>query len=454
MNLKSDSVFPKKLAVITVLIIIFFLTFVIFFLNKNTNFLTQVDSVHFPLVERNAINIRLSNERSMLRQRLIHTGHSNEAVLEIKNIRDTIKDNLEKSFDLLPLNKEERIELMNGFQREDKLEDDFFDLIKNKNVATAKQLLNSSEFTDLSEANLMIVADFVEKASAFRDQGLSELTRYSGLMSLFSGVVLILLSYLFLKIYKTYLSNLGQRKLVEKELDQQKIKNMQQSKLASLGKIAAGVAHEVNNPLTIFNLHLRNIEKSLKTRADIDPKVFEGLEKSKHNVQRIANIINGLKILSRENVQEDFKSESLYRIIRDALEVLSEKIKGAGVNIDVTPTAKDIVIHANAVQISQVIANLISNSIDAIIDLDSKWIKIDTETKDNKHQITFTDSGLGIPDSVAKHLMTPFYTTKGVNKGTGLGLSLSREIARNHQGDLYYNKNSSNTQFVLELPVL
>jgi C4-dicarboxylate-specific signal transduction histidine kinase len=108
------------------------------------------------------------------------------------------------------------------------------------------------------------------------------------------------------------------------------------------------------------------------------------------------------------------------------------------------------------VQLSQVIINLVNNASDAIIDLPEKWIELDV-TKDEtgkKIIISLTDSGNGIPQEIAKKLMTAFFSTKGVGKGTGLGLSISQKIINEHQGDLFLDQSCQHTRFIIELPIL
>jgi C4-dicarboxylate-specific signal transduction histidine kinase len=111
-------------------------------------------------------------------------------------------------------------------------------------------------------------------------------------------------------------------------------------------------------------------------------------------------------------------------------------------------------IDCRAVQVSQVIINLLSNSMDAIDHLSEKWIKLSIRAlDDNTVLIKVRDSGHGIPNDVVEKMMNPFFTTKAVGKGTGLGLSISLGIIDEHKGKLYYQLVDNHTEFVIELPM-
>jgi two-component system sensor histidine kinase DctS len=109
-------------------------------------------------------------------------------------------------------------------------------------------------------------------------------------------------------------------------------------------------------------------------------------------------------------------------------------------------------LECRAVQISQVLLNLINNACDAISSLNEKWILINAIERNNLIEISVTNSGPKIPAHIREKLMQPFFTTKEVGMGTGLGLSLSKTIAEAHGGRLYLDLGAENTRFVLELP--
>ena len=115
--------------------------------------------------------------------------------------------------------------------------------------------------------------------------------------------------------------------------------------------------------------------------------------------------------------------------------------------------AKDCeqIVHCRPTQIVQVLVNLLNNSFDAIVHQSDPWVSIKVVQEKNKVLIYITDSGPGIAEEVAKHMMEPFYTTKEMGKGTGLGLSISKNLIELNHGQLVYNKNSSHTEFIVEM---
>lgn len=169
--------------------------------------------------------------------------------------------------------------------------------------------------------------------------------------------------------------------------------------------------------------------------------------------QRIASIVKSLRTYARDDSRSPFRSANLDSIIEGTLVLCQEKLKSQNVTIAYQPPATPIHLACREVQISQVLLNLIHNSLDAILDDKApKWIKIEVENLGNLARIWVTDSGHGIPEDIQDKILQPFFTTKEIGKGTGLGLSISRSILLEHHGNLFYDRNHKNTSFVLEVP--
>lgn len=111
-------------------------------------------------------------------------------------------------------------------------------------------------------------------------------------------------------------------------------------------------------------------------------------------------------------------------------------------------------IEGRPAQLSQVILNLISNAVDAIMHQPEKWVELKITLQNEMIIFSVTDSGNGIPKEVAEKIMQPFFTTKEIGKGTGLGLSISKGIVEDHQGKFYYDENCKNTRFCVEIPII
>lgn len=226
---------------------------------------------------------------------------------------------------------------------------------------------------------------------------------------------------------------------------------IESNRMASLGEMASGIAHEINNPLTIILGRITLLKKRIEKNEK--PEVLNNevnlIEKT---VYRISNIVNGLRRLSRDNTKDPIEEFSIKNLIDESQELFAQKLKNKEIDFSYS-CIQDCNIKAKSLQLSQVIVNLINNSIDAVEGLENKWIKIIVEQKSVFCSIQVVDSGVGIPKEIASKLMTPFYTTKGPGKGTGLGLSLSKKMIEESKGKFYYDESKPNTTFCLELPM-
>lgn len=238
----------------------------------------------------------------------------------------------------------------------------------------------------------------------------------------------------------------------EIELEEEKQKNIQMARLSSLGQMAGGVAHEINNPLSIISGFMSALERRLKGDEFDVPKMIELVDKVQTQTFRVSKIIKGLKDFSRNDDHQDMQMTP-FRALADTVEILSAaKLKKSGVHIEVVSDQIEFLCHP--VQIEQVLVNLISNAIDAVQNYDERWIRLECRQVGNYAEVSVTDSGKGIPEDIAKKMMNPFFTTKEVGRGTGLGLSISKGLIEKHLGRLEIDSTSANTRFVFRIPML
>ncbi len=236
------------------------------------------------------------------------------------------------------------------------------------------------------------------------------------------------------------------------DLEDQRKLSIQNAKMTSLGEMAGGIAHEINNPLAVVSGRCNQLLKMLE-KNDYDRDAFKAsLEKINQTTDRIAKIIKSLKAFSRNNEQDPFTPVSLREIAEHTVEICKEKFRHSAVALKVDPIP-DLKINCRESQVVQVMLNLLSNAFDAVESFEEKWVKLSVEKKDKLIMIKVTDSGTGISETVAANIMQPFFTTKEVGKGTGLGLSISKGIIEDHKGVIYLDKKSPNTCFVIEMPV-
>lgn len=231
-------------------------------------------------------------------------------------------------------------------------------------------------------------------------------------------------------------------------------KLVQSSKMASLGEMAGGIAHEINNPLTIIQGRvIRLLQLSERSEGVSLPELRDQMQIVLDTSRRIAKIVKGLGTFSRESNLDLPEPAELDLIIQDTIELCRERFSESDVLLK-TPSSTDLLILCRPAQISQVLLNLLNNAFDAVLNQPEKWVEVSVDLQDvNLIQIKVTDSGSGISAEVIQKIMQPFFTTKEVGKGTGLGLSISKGIIENHGGKLYLERAHLNTCFIIELPV-
>jgi PAS domain S-box-containing protein len=223
------------------------------------------------------------------------------------------------------------------------------------------------------------------------------------------------------------------------------------SKMSALGEMSAGMAHEINNPLTIISgnaaLAKRELQKLLGTNS-ITPR----LERIEETCLRIQKIVNGLKAFSCQEQNQEKLPHNLVDILNETIDLCSEKFQSHGITFAYEASG-DTNVQCNHIQVAQILINLLSNAHDAAEAQYQKWIHVFIDgTQEDKVILRVTDSGTGISLNLQKKIMQPFFTTKTIGKGTGLGLSISEGYAKEHKGRLYLDVLSINTSFVLELP--
>lgn len=228
----------------------------------------------------------------------------------------------------------------------------------------------------------------------------------------------------------------------------------QANKMASLGEMASGMAHEINSPIQTISLTAQRVQRQLSndmSKEDINSSM-ENIVKS---VNKISEIIDSLRRVSRASSDDNFLDTAIKDIIDDVKHMTEERFKVNNVSFDVhyNDMPDNTIIQCQRLQISQVLINLVNNAYDAIHELDDKWIKISIKKFTDKIQISVTDSGSSITDDIIDRIFEPLFTTKEIGKGTGLGLSISRDIILKHNGVFFIDKESKNTRFVIELPI-
>lgn len=239
--------------------------------------------------------------------------------------------------------------------------------------------------------------------------------------------------------------------VLENVVQQQQSKMIESYKLAHLGELASGVAHELNTPITVIKLRAQQIKRLLGNDATDTDKVRDFVDVIDSTCERMTKIVASLLHAGREPKREEKDYFAIKDILDSAILLCTDRFKNHNIklHIDVPP---DLLVFCSSVQLSQVFLNLISNSFYSVLELQEKWIRIEAVTTRQDIVITVTDSGKRIADDLAHKIMQPFFTTKPAGKGTGLGLSISCGIIQQHGGVLELDMDHKNMSFKVILP--
>jgi PAS domain S-box-containing protein len=225
-------------------------------------------------------------------------------------------------------------------------------------------------------------------------------------------------------------------------LEVERSKTVHNAKLALLGEMSAGIAHEINNPLAIILASM-----PLLSKFRLNEELFaDRVDKVSLATQRIGRIVGGLKRFSRSSEGETFKIHSISDILNEALIFVEVKAQRHEVEVVLDAPSK-LFINCDLIEIEQVIVNLTSNAIDAAKDAPHRWVKIQVASENDQVVLRVIDSGPGVSREIEQKIFQPFFTTKEVGEGTGLGLSIVKGILDNHKATIELVRTLSNTCF-------
>lgn len=241
------------------------------------------------------------------------------------------------------------------------------------------------------------------------------------------------------------------RKILERQLEDERARQVAASRLASLGEMAGGVAHEINNPLAIISGYAGRLADVLSEEVISRDRALEIVKRIDKTALRIAAIVKGLRAISRDGGFDAKEETSVDSIIEDTLGLCAARFKSEGVAVE-TRIQSDLVLYCRSVQISQVLLNLLTNAFFAASKSPDAKITIEASRNGDFIEIAVQDSGSGIESKIRERIFEPFFTTKPVGIGTGLGLPIASSIVREHGGELLLDSTSVLTRFVIRMP--
>lgn len=224
------------------------------------------------------------------------------------------------------------------------------------------------------------------------------------------------------------------------------------SKLATLGNIAANISHEISTPLNIIYGKAQLVRLKLEKNIFNQQQILDNMISIEKNIDRVGKIISGINSISQDALDNSFDDCALIDIVNDSIDLYKNKFSTTAHNIKIKNITTNISIRCRPYQVSQVILNLLSNSHDAISNLDERWIKISYDENENSHLVSVTDSGTGLTTEEFDKLIKPFVSKKKLVTGSGIGLGVSHSIMKSHNGNLQLDSSEKNTKIMLVIP--
>ncbi len=236
--------------------------------------------------------------------------------------------------------------------------------------------------------------------------------------------------------------DITQQKRAERQAEQRRIESMQAARLVSLGEMAAGIAHEINNPLAIIAGAARALSKFSENPEQLHMRI-ECIQKS---TERITRIVTSLKKYSRKSQNNLHAVYSVGRIIDEAIILTQNKSNRHSVPVNVLIESNGFIL-CDEVEIEQVLINLISNGIDAVKNLNQRWVQVCLQESNDQVILQVRDSGSRIGKEVEAQMFQAFFTTKAAGEGTGLGLSIAKRILDEHHASIQLVPEEEHTCF-------
>ncbi len=221
---------------------------------------------------------------------------------------------------------------------------------------------------------------------------------------------------------------------LEQDLEAQRVITVHQAKLASIGELAAGVGHEINNPLAIILGQLTVLKLELGDELKLTPGRAQVFEKIETAIERIGNIVDGLRAFARQD-RAGSAPFDLAVVVDSTWLLLRDIYQRASMHVELS-VERDLWVLGSAGRMQQVLVNLLNNARDALEGCDERRISLRAYRALESVVLEVADSGPGVATEIREKIFDPFFTTKESSKGTGIGLAITKRIVKEHQGEL------------------
>jgi len=240
----------------------------------------------------------------------------------------------------------------------------------------------------------------------------------------------------------------------EQELRDKQEQLVQAGKLATLGELTTGVAHELNNPLNNIGLFVGNALDLIQLGTADRERISGELDNAMHQVRKASEIISHLRTFGRA-APVSREPVLINDVVMRALSLMQEQFRLRQIDLNLKLCDDNPLVLGNAIQLEQVLINLLTNARDAVSLSALRLISIECLIEAPFVELVISDTGAGIPEGLEKRIFDPFFTTKEVGKGTGLGLSITYGIIKEHHGTITVAKTppGAGATFVIQLPM-
>jgi two-component system, NtrC family, sensor kinase len=234
---------------------------------------------------------------------------------------------------------------------------------------------------------------------------------------------------------------------------------IQKSKLEALGKMAAGIAHEVNQPLGMIIIGIQNLMLRLQKGSISSEYLSQKDAAFRENIERIQKIIEHVRLFSRDQQSSTEEAINVSDVLKSAITLIQTQCRDKNIELDLDCRDQGLMVLGNKYRLEQVILNLVSNAMDAIEDKFDPFesggrIRLTGYRHKDSAVIDVEDNGCGISEKQVSHIFEPFYTTKIEARGTGLGLSICYGIISDMHGSISCSKRAPGTRMRVVLPVV